>query len=160
MLRIVKHQAEDIHGDWDIVHRLLDNFDDDINVVDKNGSSIIGYASMREEWGIVDRILEYFHVNVDGRDKEGNTVFMNAVKSCDVSVVREILEKNPNINAVNKVGCTALHLAAWNGNFEILNILVSQSDINCNILNKNGDTALDVATTFGMKSVIDFLTVE
>ena len=60
MLRIVKHQADNHHDNWDKVETLLDNFEEDIDALDNHGSSIIGYASNAGQWGIVDKILNLF----------------------------------------------------------------------------------------------------
>ena len=127
--------------------KLLDNFQGDINAVDEDGSTIIGYLSKASQWEIVDKILKFDNVDIDGRDNGGNTVFMNAVAKCNVIKVEEILKRNPNINAVNKHRLTALHMASWHGNMEILEILVDQKDIGVSYktVNKNGDTPIDTA---------------
>lgn len=148
MLRIIKHQADNHHGNWDKVETLLDNFDDDIDALDDDGSSIIGYASHAGQWEIVDKILKSFHVKVDSRDQDGNTVFMNAVRYCNTNLVKKLLKRNVNVNAVNKFGNTVLHLAAWNGHSEIIDMLIEQKEINFQARNFANDTAMDIAQKY------------
>lgn len=53
-------------------------------------------------------------------------------------------------------GCTALHLAADNGNFEATRWLVYQG-VDTNVKNNKGLTALDLAEGAVHKDITDFL---
>ena len=73
---------------------------------------------------------------------------MNAVRYCNTNIVKKLLERNVNVNAVNKFGNTVLHLAAWNGHSEILDMLVDQIGINFYARNFANDTAMDIVTKY------------
>jgi ankyrin repeat protein len=53
------------------------------------------------------------------------------------------------VEAVEKKGHTALHLAALRGNFEIMKVLLDMAEVDVNAVDKDGSTALHIA---GMKN--------
>ena len=56
-------------------------------------------------------------------------------------------------------GSCPLHLAAWKGDIEIVNILVQQgpSRANINHQSDSDDTALHLASQYGYSDVVEFL---
>jgi ankyrin repeat protein len=55
------------------------------------------------------------------------------------------------VDTVEKKGLTALHLAAFRGNFEIMKVLLEMTKVDVNAVDKDGCTALHIA---GMKNIL------
>ena len=53
--------------------------------------------------------------------------------------------KDIKINAVNQLGRTALHLAAYFGHYEVVQLLLAQNNIDVNLKDNKHDTALHIA---------------
>jgi ankyrin len=58
-----------------------------------------------------------------------------------VHVVKELLEKNANVNAATKKGNTALHIASLAGQLDVVKLLV-QFGANVDCRSQNGFTPL------------------
>ena len=87
-------------------------------------------------------------------DKAGNTPLHWAARGGHVDVFKLLLEKNPALNATNKLGDTPLHSAAWAGSLPIVQLLLSCSDIKAGITNKGGDTPLNLAKNDQVAAVL------
>ena len=82
------------------------------------------------------------------------------IGNCDITQAKNIIEGLCSINDFNEAGWTPLMVAAYNGNFEILQMLLEfGADINAR--NINGTTVLmyakDYAISTGNKCIFDFL---
>lgn len=73
-----------------------------------------------------------------------------------VEVVSMLLEHKPNVNAVDKDGCTALSIACRDGFHEIVNALLNAGAY-INIQDKSGDTNLIHAVKCGHRGVVESL---
>ncbi|OUM69971.1 hypothetical protein PIROE2DRAFT_37789, partial [Piromyces sp. E2] len=70
--------------------------------------------------------------------------WFNAIKDDDLAVVKDLIEKDFDIEIVNEKGNTALLIASKEGYFDIVEYLVEhQADVN--VSNEAGDTALMLA---------------
>jgi uncharacterized protein len=80
-----------------------------------------------------------------------------AVQAGQVSEVQKVLaDPNCDINAQNKAGETALHLAVAVGSTEMVNLLL-QKEASPNVLNRQRKTALDIANELHQDKVKDLL---
>ena len=62
-----------------------------------------------------------------------------------------------NLNVANDIdGWTAMHVAAYNGQIEIIKVLAPMTD-GFNSRDKHGDTPIDLATKNGHYEVVKFL---
>ena len=68
--------------------------------------------------------------SLDRRDHTGRTPLQLAVQCSSVEVVRCLVDNGARIVARLFDGMTALHIAAWRGNTEIVNILLEKSEAN------------------------------
>jgi len=89
----------------------------DVNATNQNGSNALLSFSQTED-GIVDLESESFY--------------------------KLLLESNCDVNALDSLGCTALHLACFFGKVEHCRLLIEQK-VDIDIKNKNGKTALNFA---------------
>ena len=79
------------------------------------------------------------------------TPLLNAIIDNDVSQVTKIIKTDPNqINIIyTENGNTPLHVAAFNGYAEIVQLLLEQPNIDTTVLNKEHKTAFDIAEEKG-----------
>ena len=81
--------------------------------------------------------------NKNYRDTENNSNLHIAVKNNSIELVKYFLNKNYNLNDVNKKGQTALHIACELGNEDIINLLVEKG-ANVNIKDNKGKKPFDI----------------
>lgn len=64
-----------------------------------------------------------------------------------------------DVNSIDENGCRALHLAAWNGHFDIASALISHDprQETINALTKNQESALHFAAQYGHGSIVALL---
>ena len=74
---------------------------------------------------------EVFIKNKNYRDDQNNSNLHIAVKNNSIELVKYFLDKNYNLNDINKYGQTALHIACEQGNEKIIDLLLEKgADIN------------------------------
>lgn len=73
--------------------------------------------------------------------KNGLNALHLASKEGHVHVVKELLEKNANVNAATKKGNTALHIASLAGQLDVVKLL-AQFGANVDCRSQNGFTPL------------------
>jgi ankyrin repeat protein len=86
--------------------------------------------------------------DVNGSDKDGTRPLHWAVRADEVEVVDLLLKAGADATAQNRLGVTALFLAATNGNATMLRKLFDHG-ANANQVEKTGETILMVATRSG-----------
>ena len=84
------------------------------------------------------------------------TALLVATLGNHVDVVMLLLEHKPNVNALDKDGCTALAIAAREGYHEIASALLNAGAY-INIQDRAGDTNLIHAVKGGHRSVVEAL---
>ena len=79
------------------------------------------------------RKLEELLAKLDGIDfindhiRYGKTLLHEAVESRRLDIVKVLLDKGADVNAVSNANDTALHIAATNGDTDIINLLLSRN---------------------------------
>ena len=159
-------------GNLDVV-RLLLNRGAHTHVKNKNGNSILHYAISSAEIPVIQTILDI--VGLEGmkeKDDYGETGLHIAIRhgfnkellrsstSGKSLVVQFLIDNGAEIEAVDNLGQTALHLAAKLMNFVLIKLLVhAGADINAR--DKNGNTPLLLLITsyfqFDDISMVKFL---
>jgi hypothetical protein len=93
---------------------------------------------------------------VDIRNKASQTGLMIACAFKAVETAEEIIEKNPDLNARDTLGWTALHHAAQSGSLECVKLLIkNKAEIDATT-DKN-ETAVFLATKQNHPDIVDFL---
>ncbi|XP_072546322.1 ankyrin repeat and EF-hand domain-containing protein 1 [Salminus brasiliensis] len=86
----------------------------------------------------------------------GRTALMEAARFGAVGLVRAILQRGGNPNAIDKKRQHAAHLAAHGGYFEVIQVLSAYS-ADFSVVNLNGDTPLHLAAAGGYADCCRFL---
>ncbi|KAI0224674.1 hypothetical protein LSAT2_024342 [Lamellibrachia satsuma] len=89
-----------------------------------------------------------------GGEKE-KTGWFEAVNADDVKAISAKLQQCPAcVNMVDENGWCALHLAAWNGNTQLISVLLDHPLTDINFFSPGGSTALALAAQQGHTGVI------
>ena len=142
-------------GADDMTDRLIEN-NCGITVKDKNGATIAEYTL---QLGSIDNIkkLHELGIKYKGPNSASKIVLLNLAFNPDTKLMGWMIKKyNLDINQVENEGKTALHIAAQQGNFNNVKLLVKRG-ISINQRDKNGTTALMLAAKNGHTEVITFL---
>ncbi|XP_055644477.1 ankyrin-3-like isoform X3 [Toxorhynchites rutilus septentrionalis] len=94
----------------------------------------------------------------NNKQNDTNTAFLRAARAGDLQKLVEYLETEQvtDINTCNANGLNALHLAAKDGHYEIVQELLKR-DANVDNATKKGNTALHIASLAGQKEIIQLL---
>uniref|UniRef100_A0A8C3G1F5 Osteoclast-stimulating factor 1 n=1 Tax=Cyclopterus lumpus TaxID=8103 RepID=A0A8C3G1F5_CYCLU len=71
--------------------------------------------------------------------------------------LRECVENKVGINGLDKAGSTALYWACHGGHKDVVEVLLSQPNVELNQQNKLGDTALHAAAWKGYSDIVEML---
>ena len=92
------------------------------------------------------------------REESLNNALIDAVKIRDIGLCKEIIDKHPDaINAVDRYGQTAFHIAVSKGRKEVRELLIDNNPDAINAVSKDGQTALHFAAENGRKEVCKLL---
>jgi hypothetical protein len=99
--------------------------------------------------GIKNYLITHTKASILQKDKDGRNALYYALFNGDVEIIRVLVEYGFNpIDIDNQTGATALHLAASEGNFDLVVYLVVSVKMNVNVLDKNGRNPLYYAMMF------------
>ena len=101
-------------------------------------------------------------LDINIADENGLTLLMHASLYNDYQTVRQLLKKpGIRVNCQHQsTGNTSLGLAAWNGNYECVSLLLLHPDIDITLRNNDGLTAFDLARANGHFALADMLRKE
>ncbi|KAI3097122.1 hypothetical protein CBS147333_9396 [Penicillium roqueforti] len=110
---------------------------------------------------MVDVILEHFEtLRPESKSKICSSMpetIHGAASKGDSGVLRKLLRRGGDVNAVDGQRRTALHLAASNGHREAAELLLSQKSIDLAALDQTNGTPLHAAAMGGHLAVVDLL---
>lgn len=95
--------------------------------------------------------------NVNTQMKNGETPLMLAVKNNNIEVVKLLISKGADVNAIDEFGRSALFFAVSKDNIAIAKILINNG-ADVNIESKLNQTALMLAIDKNNKDMINLLT--
>lgn len=134
------HAAQ--NGNIEIVNALI-KAGADLNIKDKSGYSPLLLAAHYGYTEIVQALwAEKGKVDIDIVDIDEVTPLMHAIYNDKIEAAQFLISNISNINAVNKLGQTALMMAAQEGRKEIIEILVKRKDVDIDLADNQGMTPL------------------
>lgn len=111
-------------GDLSVVEILLKHNDKLIENITKNGRTLLHISSLHGHANITQLLIDSDRINVNVIDTSGNTPFHDAICSNNEEIAKLLVERGANIAQKNKIGVTALHLAAGEGLVKMIRFLV------------------------------------
>jgi len=102
----------------------------------------------------VRELLKSKNVQVDKADKKGWTPLMIASQFGAPLCARALLKAGANVNKSKPDGVTALHIAAFNDQEDVVKELLAAKDIDPFKKNSDGNTALDDAKSEAVKKLL------
>ena len=146
-------------GDMELTKFLITN-GANVNSLMQDGVSLIGYAIAQNNMDLLQILIENgANVNYTGGDSWADTPLQTASRLGLDNVVRILLTRNADINAVDMNGNTALHTAALNSQLSIVKLLLEKNP-NLDIQNKVGNTALHLAVISGNIDIVGELVLK
>ena len=126
----------------------------------RDGVSLIGYAIAQNNMDLLQILIENgANVNNTNGDSWTDTPLKTASRLGLDNVVRILLSRNVDINAVDMNGNTALHTAALNSQLSVVKLLLEKNP-NLDIQNKVGNTALHLAVISGNIDIVGELVLK
>ena len=146
-------------GDMELTKFLITN-GANVNSLMQDGVSLIGYAIAQNNMDLLQILIENgANVNYTGGDSWAKTPLQTASRLGLDNVVRILLTRNVDINAVDMNGNTALHTAALNSQLSVVKLLLEKNP-NLDIQNKVGNTALHLAVISGNIDIVGELVLK
>ena len=146
-------------GDMELTKFLITN-GANVNSLMQDGVSLIGYAIAQNNMDLLQILIENgANVNYTNGDSWADTPLQTASRLGLDNVVRILLTRNADINAVDMNGNTALHTAALNSQLSIVKLLLEKNP-NLDIQNKVGNTALHLAVISGNIDIVGELVLK
>ena len=79
----------------------------------------------------------------------GITILMHVAATCDAECLRQILTLNPEVNARDEIGRTALHFACRTGKEDNFVVLIECEEVDIDAVTQAGVTPLMTAVESG-----------
>lgn len=129
---------------------------DNCNLQDpKTGNTLMHFAVQNGHYEILNFLLNK-NANANMLNNDKDTPLHLAVKINSPEMVKRLAIDLPaeggffrapsaNVNIQNKNGDTALNLAAFDTNYDIVNILMARTNLDANLANINGNTAIHMS---------------
>ena len=127
-----------------------------INTEDENNETFLSYAIKRNNINIINLLLTSPILNITYQNElTGNTYLHLAVLQQNIKLIKELLNKNINIDIQNNDGNTALHLAYYINNIKIIKLLI-ENNIDFGIKNKKGLIAEEIDPIENVNNIAGF----
>ncbi|VDK58699.1 unnamed protein product [Anisakis simplex] len=98
----------------------------DINVLDKKSRTPLMYAVGNAQWDCAEALMEYEKVDYLCVDNMGRGLMHRAAVMCDVKQCLTLIQKGADFVCEDQFGVTPLHLAAKEGDAELVEILLNR----------------------------------
>lgn len=146
-------------GDMELTKFLITN-GANVNSLMQDEVSLIGYAIAQNNMDLLQMLIENgANVNYTNGDSWADTPLKTASRLGLDNVVRILLTRNADINAVDMNGNTALHTAALNSQLSVVKLLLEKNP-SLDIQNKVGNTALHLAVISGNIDIVGELVLK
>lgn len=134
------------YGNTDIVNALLSTPQIDINHANRFGSTALIAATRNGHIEIATNLLQRQDIDIHKTDLSKRTALMFASAYGHATIAKTLIEKNAELNNLDKNGNTALMFASYNGRTAIVqDLLTHQDTLVVNHANHDGRSALTLA---------------
>lgn len=140
-------------GHTETVLRLLELGADPLKE-DSRGNTFIEYAirSKNERLLNLTKLMPAYH------QLERDTTMLHATVQADnTEILRELIDDTVDLNATNKMGHSAIHLAVLSNSPAVLELLLQDKNVTANAVDQWGNTALHYAALKGQVRLVEYL---
>ncbi|WP_374198189.1 ankyrin repeat domain-containing protein [Paenibacillus lautus] len=134
-------------GNTEQVRQLLQS-GADINATDEQGRTAVMAATYHNHVGTVKALIQA-GADINIRDHQRNNVFLYAGAEGMMEILRLAIEADADVTLTNRYGGTALIPASDRGHVEIVQELLTRTDVDVNHINNLNWTALLEAVILG-----------
>lgn len=134
-------------GNTEQVRQLLQS-GADINATDEQGRTAVMAATYHNHVGTVEALIQA-GADINIRDHQRNNVFLYAGAEGMMEILRLAIEADADVTLTNRFGGTALIPASDRGHVEIVQELLTRTDVDVNHINNLNWTALLEAVILG-----------
>ena len=127
-----------------------------IEVKDKNGDSLIHFATIGGFLSIVQYLIEKQNINKEIKGKGGKTPLHYACEKGHLPIIEYLVSKGVNIEARDKKEKTPVHYACQGGHLQIVEYLMSKY-VNIGAITKTGNHVIHYASMGGLVPIIHYL---
>ena len=156
-----------LNGDEDMIQLLLKDSRLDVNLVDREGSTALNSATRMLHVGSVKAILANPNVNPNCRDRGGKTPLMQAASPVNLTRLKEDEKRRAEIVAsllsrsdidvnLRNYGRSTLWIAALDGRYDIVELLLAHPDIDLAVKDVEGRTILAELEHLIVQNLIPF----
>ena len=159
----IHYAAMEGHGP--IMRILVQHGQADIYALNRKGKNVLHLAASSANTGAKEAMKIIFELagpnnkvlTASGKDQSGNTPLHYAVEAGSLPNVKYLIEEhNAEINAQDKTNQTCAHIAAYNGDINILKYLVSKG-ADLNLVDEDNVSILRYAQEAKHKKIIVYL---
>ncbi|XP_046647767.1 serine/threonine-protein phosphatase 6 regulatory ankyrin repeat subunit B-like [Daphnia pulicaria] len=138
----------------DLFRKILEK-STDVNAQNANGNTALQLAIVKKCEAMIKELVNHKDVDLNLKDNDYCTALQLASSRNNVPVdlFRIILEKSTDVNAQEKNGHTALHLAIALENRTAVEEVLKHKDVDVNLKNNDNQTALHLASVWKNMSV-------
>ncbi|XP_062595086.1 putative ankyrin repeat protein RF_0381 [Saccostrea cucullata] len=129
----------------------------DFNALSKDGETILHRACLKGKFEVCEYLVENYPHLLDVKDKFSNSVLHDAAWGGSVQIVKLLIEKKMDINALQGGGETILHLCCRSGKMEVCEYLIKLFSGLLEIRDNDGWTAIHSACSGGSVEIVSFL---
>ena len=130
-------------GNWRMI-QLLVEAKTMYNKKSADDKQLIHYAVLGGQIDLIPKIVELTEVSYFVRDEFGNTLLHYATRTSNLTLVKFLIEKGLDVNALNDQYETPVFTAVKNNNFDIVKYLVKEGAF-IDIKNRRFETPYDIA---------------
>lgn len=112
-----------------------------VNITDKNGSSLLHYATRGNALEVAGLLLDN-HINLNIKNTSGETPLFEAVSRGQLGFCKLLCRYNASSDVVNECGETIYFKAILKGRMDIIELLEENLKIDYEFTNDNGENAL------------------
>ena len=128
-----------------------------VNRRTRNGNSVLLNATKYGNLELIGALVEGANADVNQAFIDGTTALMRACYYNYHNLAVSLLQSGADVEAKNTRNETALYIACFRGNLDIVQLLVENHEARVNISDLDGDTPLSVACYEDKNQVIRFL---
>jgi ankyrin repeat protein len=120
---------------------------------------IMQWAVLKGNYDLLDYLIDNARFDINDIDSEGKIAMHYAAESCNLEVVKYLVEKGADINDIDSEGKIAMHYAAESGNLEVVKYLVEKGD-RVNVVDEECKGMIYYAVRSGNLKLIEYLVEE